>query len=308
MREHVDGDFPFANDFNSIVQALNSRYIESGLKVTDGGTNDLTVNIASGAASINGTSISPSSQTVTLQSADSTDDRYDLVVIGQDGTAERVTGTASTSPNAPSIPADHALLAIIFVQAGVSGVTDGDIYDARGIFGSRYSDEEAQDAVGSILNDNLSYDDANNEINVTGSTDNYSKDGGYVSPSGSNVWEDGDTGTSDCTTFAEEEQKTLTYNFAPTETDGSVRLYVSKTISQIDQEGKITLYYQDGRSQQYDGTMNFGGWADFYGNKHGVVDKIDLVVGNLTTNQSGDFCFHEIEVHEPSVDAHSHTM
>ena len=134
MREHVDGDFPFANDFNALVQALaDDALVLSGCGVSDGGTDDMTVSVASGSVRINGTKYSVSSQSVTLASADSSNDRYDLVVVGTDGTAEAVTGTASSTPRAPSIPADHALLAIVEVSAATSGVMDSEISDARAV-------------------------------------------------------------------------------------------------------------------------------------------------------------------------------
>jgi hypothetical protein len=134
MREHTDGGFPFANDFNAIAQALaDDAAVLNGCGITDGGSDDMTVDVASGDVRIDGSNYSVGSQQVTLDAADGSNDRYDLIVAGTDGAAEKVTGTASSQPSAPSIPADHALLAIVIVQAGTSGVTDGDINGARGV-------------------------------------------------------------------------------------------------------------------------------------------------------------------------------
>jgi len=138
MRDHHDGDFAFANDFNSIVEALaDEAAVLNGCAVDDGGTNDMSVDVASGEIRIGGEDYSVSSQPVTLDAADGSEDRYDLVVVGTDGNAETVTGTPSPTPQAPSIPANHALLAIVEVRAGVSELSNADINDARGVVANR---------------------------------------------------------------------------------------------------------------------------------------------------------------------------
>ncbi len=135
MREHTDGEFPFANDFNAVVRdaLAGSTLVESGCTVSDGGTNDLSLDVASGEVVVNSTDASVSSQSVTLGSANADNPRYDLVVADDTGAASVVAGTASSTPQAPSIPSDSVLLAVVEVTAGASGVTDADIYDARAV-------------------------------------------------------------------------------------------------------------------------------------------------------------------------------
>lgn len=132
MREHTDGDFPFANDFNALVRdALEGgTQVGDGCTVSDGGTDDTSVEVASGTVVIDGTEQSIPNQTVDLASADPDAPRYDLVVADASG-ARSVTGTPGETPNAPSIPDDGALLAIVEVPAGATGVTDTEIHDAR---------------------------------------------------------------------------------------------------------------------------------------------------------------------------------
>lgn len=132
MREHADGDFPFANDFNALVRdALEgSTQVESGCAVSDGGTDDMSVSVASGSVVIDGAEYSISSQSVSLASADADYPRYDLIIADSSGATD-VTGTASSTPKAPSIPSKSVLLAIVEVPEGVSGVTDAEINDAR---------------------------------------------------------------------------------------------------------------------------------------------------------------------------------
>jgi hypothetical protein len=134
MREVTDGDFPFADEWNAVAgDALTGTSVAEGCAVSDGGSNDLALQVASGAVNVDSTRYQVSSQSVSLQSADPDHDRYDLVVVGSDGTAEAMTGTPSPTPQAPSIPDGHVLLAIVEVPAGVTGVTDADVFDARAV-------------------------------------------------------------------------------------------------------------------------------------------------------------------------------
>jgi|GEM_PF-2859084 len=135
MREHTDGSFPFANDFNAVVRdALASgTLVRSGCTVDDGGSNDLTLNVDSGDVFVNGSSVSVSGQSVTLDGADADHDRYDIVVVDGSGSAATVTGTATGTPKAPSIPSNAVLLAIVEVPADASGVTGTEINDARAV-------------------------------------------------------------------------------------------------------------------------------------------------------------------------------
>lgn len=133
MREHTDGDFPFANEFNAVIQALNGTAVLSGCAVTDGGTNDMAVDVSAGTVAVAGTECSVPATQIDLAGSDPDDDRYDLVVVGTDGTVEAVTGTASSMPIAPSIPADHVLLAVVGVSASTTGISDTDIVGARAI-------------------------------------------------------------------------------------------------------------------------------------------------------------------------------
>lgn len=132
MRELQDGDFTFANEWNALTRdALQGTSVVSGCAVSDGGTNDMTISVASGRVAIDGIEYEVAQQSLTLQSADADDVRYDTVVVGTDATAEIVTGTPSPTPKAPPIPADHVLLGTVEVPAGASGVTDANIFDGR---------------------------------------------------------------------------------------------------------------------------------------------------------------------------------
>lgn len=147
MREHTDGDFPFANEWNAIARGVleEDTAVVRGCAVGDGGTDDETIDVAAGEVRIGGAQFSIDAQSVTLESADPDDDRFDVAVAGRDGQVEAVTGTPSSTPKAPSIPDDHVLLAIVGVPAGATGVTEADLYDARPVApNAQYSTAKAQ--------------------------------------------------------------------------------------------------------------------------------------------------------------------
>lgn len=78
---------------------------------------------------------------VSIATADSTNDRKDLIVVRvKDGNysgteyevvVEAVTGTASASPAEPTLPANSFVLALVDVSAGTSSIVDADITDRR---------------------------------------------------------------------------------------------------------------------------------------------------------------------------------
>lgn len=258
MREHTDGDFPFANDFNAVAQALaDEAVVISGCSVSDGDTNDMTVDVASGAVRINGSKVSVGVQSVSLPSSDSSDDRYDLVVVGTDGTAEAVTGTASSTPKAPSIPADHALLAIVLVSAGTSGVTDDEIFDVRGInpVVQRFEDHRtAGNPHGSSVSDSDLTDHAGNS---SAHHSRYSDSEARTAVNGSNVDIAGDADTVDGL-HASDLQPTYS-KFSTTVSNGSKKFSLDGRgfVQKMSFSGGVSdytttdakLYYNDGSTQ-----------------------------------------------------------
>ena len=129
MREHTDGDFPFANDFNAIVDAISTgTHVVAGCAVSGGTAAGMNVDITAGSVAVDGDGTNVTAQTVTIPDADPDHDRYDLLVVGTDGTVDVVAGVASSTPTAPSIPTGHVLLAIVGVTAGATEIGDGAIY------------------------------------------------------------------------------------------------------------------------------------------------------------------------------------
>lgn len=68
--------------------------------------------------------------TVTLDAADSTDPRIDLVYLAQNGTLQKSTGTAAESPLPPAVPDNAIAVCTVTIEATAS---TGIIHDCRGI-------------------------------------------------------------------------------------------------------------------------------------------------------------------------------
>lgn len=138
MYDYQDGEPLHANAFLSSTDVVLGTGIVSGvggeLEVTDGGTDDMTISIADGDAVVGGTDVSKASATSkTLTAADSTNPRYDTVEMDSTGTISVKTGNATSNPPAPLRTSGSVVLAVIRVDAGVSGVTNSDIYDQRSV-------------------------------------------------------------------------------------------------------------------------------------------------------------------------------
>lgn len=120
--------------------------IVSGVAPSAGSTG-LEVDIASGTAIVNGSETSVSSQTVTLNTADSTNPRKDVITIDSNGNATIYTGTAeSRKPEQNATKFDlqrpapddlngvnEAVVAEVFVAEGATTLGSSDVRDRRNI-------------------------------------------------------------------------------------------------------------------------------------------------------------------------------
>lgn len=125
-------DYGYACVIDNIKEAAKGNKVITGCGVTPQGTPDMTVDIAAGVISINNAYVTISlvdNQAITA--ADGTNDRYDIIYVGADGTVDYTAGTPATNPIPPNLPADHILLAVIFVENNSSTVESSDIKDHR---------------------------------------------------------------------------------------------------------------------------------------------------------------------------------
>lgn len=139
-------------------QVLASMVCSEGVTANAGGELEVTadtpasmdISVASGNAFIEGTDITwqgmyhvsnDAAKTLTVTTADPTDDRIDIVVatvrdtetggLADDWLLQIIAGTPSPAPIAPTLPDNSLLLATIAVGAGVTTITTGDITDGR---------------------------------------------------------------------------------------------------------------------------------------------------------------------------------
>ena len=127
MKTFEDGDPCFAPMLNALFAAFRGTAVMGGCEASATGTSR-TVSITAGTVQINGEVIAVEAGSVTLD-AGSTFDRYDLVSVNASGS--KIVTKGATKRKCPTQPANTCLLAIVFVPAGATVVTSGNVYDAR---------------------------------------------------------------------------------------------------------------------------------------------------------------------------------
>lgn len=149
----------------------------------------LTVTVAAGIVHLaDGTRKELSASTVTLDTADSTNPRIDLVYINADGEVAKVTGTASASPVVPTLPSGGISVATVSVAANAS---TGTVTDMRGMLARWYNTGVVNvkdfGAVGDgVHDDTVAIQASLNHANITGKTLIFPK-GTYVTSETLNI-------------------------------------------------------------------------------------------------------------------------
>ena len=121
----------FSSDIDTISAALAGDGVLQGMGASAQGTPDMTVAVAAGLVRIGGYFAYYAGANVTITTADSTNDRIDLIVGDYNGTVSRVGGTAAAKPVPPAIPANSIQLAQVYVGAAVTSIVAGAIKDKR---------------------------------------------------------------------------------------------------------------------------------------------------------------------------------
>lgn len=145
----VDGYRLFDNDFNRLLAAVRLKeLVFSGLSVSQKGAGpDMSVDVASGSAWVNGVFISKSSVTnVLLAASNPTYPRKSIITMTSGGTITETAGVSEAAdpsdksgpytkvPKPPDIPSNRVILGEIWVGAGVTAIYDADITDRRVLF------------------------------------------------------------------------------------------------------------------------------------------------------------------------------
>ena len=130
--EIANSEYAFAARIDNIKEASKGNGILSGCAVTANATPDMFVDIAAGSVRISNAYVTVSlvaNQAITA--ADGTNDRWDILEVGVNGTVDYTAGTAAANPMPPDLAEDHVLLATIFVENNSSAVETADIQDNR---------------------------------------------------------------------------------------------------------------------------------------------------------------------------------
>jgi hypothetical protein len=121
-------------DVDALVAAFNTTGVISGCAVSV--SSGMTVAVAAGSVVINGTTVAVAAGNVTLAAASTPNYRFDLIVVNNAGVKSAVTGTPSSAPVFPPIPANSVLLAVVWVPIIDSVITASQIIDKRVIVGT----------------------------------------------------------------------------------------------------------------------------------------------------------------------------
>lgn len=121
----------YGADFDAAAAAVAGDGVISGMGCAAQGSPDMTVAIAAGLVRILGYFAYYAGGSGTITTAHSTLDRIDLISCDYNGAITVTAGTAAASPVAPAIPANSIMLAMVYVSAGATTITNGRIIDKR---------------------------------------------------------------------------------------------------------------------------------------------------------------------------------
>lgn len=140
----ADGWYQFDNDLNSVIDGVAGNGIITGLTQAEDSPADMSVVVAAGTYVANGTVVTKAAETdVTIEAADASNPRKDIIIGDSSGNITVVKGTAAaavpsgqTGPNtsAPipgNITADKIIICEVWVGAGVTTILDANLTDRR---------------------------------------------------------------------------------------------------------------------------------------------------------------------------------
>ena len=145
---YSDGEKHYSTEGNADLLGARHWGVLNGLQVTENSTPDMSVLVAAGSCIVNGTEITKTTSTnVSISAADDTNPRWDIITINDVGTIAATAGTPAADPVPPALPANNILLALVYVAAGVTQITNANIYDRR-LFIEKIKNVHVDDAAG----------------------------------------------------------------------------------------------------------------------------------------------------------------
>jgi len=123
----------FSSDYDILQAGIAGRngVIGGGCGVTQHSPPNMQVVVASGSISCNATLVIVTGATLTLDDADPTDPRFDLIIAKSDGTVDVITGNPDQSPFTPTPAVNTVALASVFVPDAATSILTSQIVDKR---------------------------------------------------------------------------------------------------------------------------------------------------------------------------------
>lgn len=123
---------PDSRDFDWIAAGFEAQGQRTGGAVTAQNVPNMTVDVALGTGTFNGTDFSwAHNAALTIAAADPSNPRLDLVVVSSAGSISAITGTAASHPVFPDPGASVIVLAAVYVPANATTIATANIIDKR---------------------------------------------------------------------------------------------------------------------------------------------------------------------------------
>ena len=106
------------------VTSTSSGLVSGGAVVWESG---YTYRVSAAAYDIEGNRYTSAEQTVTLDAADATNPRIDVIALDTSGSVVKITGTPGATASEPDTPVDHLKLTFIFVAAATTEPEESDV-------------------------------------------------------------------------------------------------------------------------------------------------------------------------------------
>lgn len=120
------------NELLTQIKEKTSYGVVSGLEVTAQDEPDMTVNVSSGIIYMqDGERFEVDTDVITVDTADTTNARKDIIYVNSTGEITYLAGTAAEVPEAPSTPTGGLILAEIAVAANATAIETANITDKR---------------------------------------------------------------------------------------------------------------------------------------------------------------------------------
>ena len=120
------------NELLTQIKEKTSYGVVSGLTVTAQNTPDMTVNVSSGIIYMqDGERFEVGTDVITIDTADTTNARKDIIYVNSTGEITYLAGTAAEVPEAPSTPTGGLILAEIAVAANTTAIETSNITDKK---------------------------------------------------------------------------------------------------------------------------------------------------------------------------------